>query len=66
METKLKAVRQALGLSLRQVAREAGVSHSLVSRVERFPDLLYPALRRKLSKALGVTEERLFNEQEKR
>jgi transcriptional regulator with XRE-family HTH domain len=64
--SQLKAVREALGLSLRQVAKETGVSHSLIARVEKHPDLLYPKLRQKLSAALGISEGKLFAEKEKK
>ena len=56
----VRAVRQALGISLREVARRAGISHPLLSRAERNPALFYPALRRRVAEALGISEDRLF------
>jgi transcriptional regulator with XRE-family HTH domain len=56
----VRAVRKALGLSLREVARRMDVSHPLLSRAERNPSLFYPRLRQRYSRVLGVREDMLF------
>jgi len=56
----LRAIRQSLGLTLTEFARRVGVSHPIVSRVERGELRPYPKFRRQAAKVLRVREEILF------
>jgi len=57
---RLRAVREALGVSQAELARRVGVDASLVSRAERGEIATWPRLRRASAEALGVAEELLF------
>jgi transcriptional regulator with XRE-family HTH domain len=57
---RLREVREAAGLSQRELARQAGLSHEAVSRLER-GDTVIPrwSTMRRLAGALGMAPERL-------
>ena len=57
---RVRAVREALGISLRELARQVGVGPPILSRAERGLAPFYPALRRRVSAALRIDETRLF------
>jgi transcriptional regulator with XRE-family HTH domain len=57
---RLREVREAAGLSQRQLARQAGLSHEAVSRLERGATTTPRwATMRRLAGALGMAPERL-------
>lgn len=60
MQNRVRRVREALGIGLRELAREVNVSAPLLSRAERGCGEFYPALRKRVAKALGVEEDLLF------
>ena len=51
---KLKELRQARALSLRELANEAGVGHNTIYRIEHGQGNVLPRTVRRLAKALGV------------
>ena len=51
---KLKELREARALSLRELANEAGVGHNTVYRIEHGQGNVLPRTVRRLAKALGV------------
>ena len=58
--TRLRAVREALGVSQAELSRRVGVNQSLVSRAERGEIKPWPRLRKAAADALGVAEDSLF------
>lgn len=53
--SRLKAAREAVGLSLGELSRRAGVSKTMIARVERAESSATAALLGKICAALGVT-----------
>lgn len=51
---RLKVARNGAGLSLRELAQEAGVSHTAISKYERDQDMPSSAVLLRLAQALGV------------
>jgi transcriptional regulator with XRE-family HTH domain len=51
---KLKELREAQALSLRELANEAGVGHNTIYRIEHGQGNVLPRTVRRLAKALGV------------
>ena len=60
MISRVRAVRLALGIPLRRLAAQVGVGAPTLSRAERGQQPFYPALRKRVSAALGIDESRLF------
>jgi transcriptional regulator with XRE-family HTH domain len=60
---RLRAVREAFGISQAELARRMRLDQSLVSRAERGLIATWPRFRRTASEALGVDETRLFGDQ---
>ncbi len=54
---RLRAFREAAGISLRELSRRVAVNAPLLSRVERGHVRSWPRLRRATSEALGIAEE---------
>jgi transcriptional regulator with XRE-family HTH domain len=52
----LRSVREAQGLSLREVAREAGIDPSQLSRIERGVDGLSISTLARLARVLGLRD----------
>ena len=52
----IRALREAQGLSLRELARRADVDHAQLGRIERGEAVGSIATLRKLAKALGMTD----------
>ncbi len=59
---KLKAARLARGLSQLDLTQKTGISPQTISQMENEKIYPYPGWRKKLSKALGVSEKELFPE----
>ena len=57
---KLRELRQAKGLTQTQLAHKIGMASSCVSAVEGGARQPWPNFRRKVAKALGVSEEEIF------
>ena len=57
---KLKELRQARALSLRELANEAGVGHDTIYRIEYGQGNVLPRTVRRLAKALGVEPRELM------
>ena len=60
--TRLRLIREALGLTQAEVARRTGIDQSLISRAERGLIETWPKFRRETSEALGIPESVLFGE----
>ena len=60
MTNRVRQVREALGIPLKELARKAKVGSPILSRAERGLSPFYPALRRRVSEALEIKEDRLF------
>jgi transcriptional regulator with XRE-family HTH domain len=58
--TRLRAMRSAMGLSVRELARRMNIDASLVSRAERGLIPTWPRFRRDAAIALGLPEPILF------
>ena len=58
---RLKAMREALGVSQVELARRMGLNQSLVSRAERGLIETWPRFRRASSEALGLPEAVLYD-----
>jgi transcriptional regulator with XRE-family HTH domain len=58
--TRLKAVRQAIGISQSELSRRTGIDQSLISRAERGRIDTWPRLRASVARALEVPEHILF------
>ena len=59
---KLKELREARALSLRELANEAGVGHNTIYRIEHGQGNALPRTVRRLAKALGVEPRQLTKE----
>ncbi len=59
-DTRLRAIRTAMGLSVRELARRMDLDPSLVSRAERGLIQTWPRFRRDAASALGLPEHVLF------
>ncbi|MDP2857255.1 MAG: helix-turn-helix transcriptional regulator [Bacillota bacterium] len=57
---RLRRIRDARGLSLAGLCQLTGISEATLSRIEREHIFVYPGWRRRISEALSVTEEELF------
>jgi transcriptional regulator with XRE-family HTH domain len=57
---KLKELREARALSLRELANEAGVGHNTIYRIEHGQENALPRTVRRLAKALGVQPRELM------
>ena len=57
---KLKELREARALSLRELANEAGVGHNTIFRIEHGQGNVLPRTVRRLAKALGVEPRELM------
>jgi transcriptional regulator with XRE-family HTH domain len=57
---KLKELREARALSLRELANEAGVGHNTIYRIEHGQGNVLPRTVRRLAKALGVEPRELM------
>jgi transcriptional regulator with XRE-family HTH domain len=57
---KLKELREARALSLRELANEAGVGHNTIYRIEHGQGNVLPRTVRRLAKALGVEPRELI------
>ncbi len=57
---KLKELREARALSLRELANEAGVGHNTIYRIEHGQENALPRTVRRLAKALGVEPRELM------
>jgi transcriptional regulator with XRE-family HTH domain len=57
---KLKMLREARALSLRELANEAGVGHNTIYRIEHGQGNVLPRTVRRLAKALGVEPRELM------
>ena len=57
---KLKELREARALSLRELATEAGVGHNTIYRIEHGQGNVLPRTVRRLAKALGVEPRELM------
>jgi transcriptional regulator with XRE-family HTH domain len=57
---KLKELREARALSLRELANEAGVGHNTIYRIEHGQRNVLPRTVRRLAKALGVEPRELM------
>ena len=57
---KLKELREARALSLRELANEAGVGHNTIYRIEHGQGNVFPRTVRRLAKALGVEPRELM------
>ena len=58
----LRIVREARGLTGRELARRCGVHPSLVSKIEHGAVRPWPAFRRRAAESLGVDEALLFGQ----
>jgi transcriptional regulator with XRE-family HTH domain len=58
---RLRAMREALGISQSELARRMGLDQSLVSRAERGLIATWPKFRRQAATALGLPEAALFD-----
>ena len=56
MNNRLKEVREAQGLSQRELSTESQYSQSLISDLERGQRVLWDAVRARLARVLGVSE----------
>jgi transcriptional regulator with XRE-family HTH domain len=59
---RLRAVREALGVSQAELSRRSGISQPILSRAERGEIRTWPKLRRDMAIALRVPEDLLFDE----
>ena len=57
---KLKELREARALSLRELADEAGVGHNTIYRIEHGQGNVLPRTVRRLAKSLGVEPRELM------
>jgi HTH-type transcriptional regulator, competence development regulator len=57
---KLKELREARALSLRELAQEAGVGHNTIYRIEHGQGNVLPRTLRRLARALGVEPSELL------
>jgi transcriptional regulator with XRE-family HTH domain len=57
---KLKELREARALSLRELANEAGVGHNTIYRIEHGQTNVLPRTVRRLAQALGVKPSELM------
>ena len=57
---RLKELREARALSLRELANEAGVGHNTIYRIEHGQANVLPRTVRRLAKALGVEPRELM------
>ena len=57
---KLKALRESRALSLRELAKEAGVGHNTIYRIEHGQENALPRTIRRLAKALDVEPRELM------
>ena len=57
---KLKELREAQALSLRELAKEAGVGHNTIYRIEHGQGNVLPRTVRRLAKALDVEPRELM------
>jgi transcriptional regulator with XRE-family HTH domain len=57
---KLKELREARALSLRELANEAGVGHNTIYRIEHWQGNVLPRTVRRLAKALGIEPRELM------
>ena len=57
---KLKELREAQALSLRELANEAGIGHNTIYRIEHGQGNVLPRTVRRLAKALGVEPRELM------
>ena len=57
---KLKELRQARALSLRELSNEADVGHNTIYRIEHGQENVLPRTVRRLAKALGVEPRELM------
>jgi transcriptional regulator with XRE-family HTH domain len=64
-ETRLRAVRKALGLSQAELSRRTGVDQAAVCRIELGDTRPWPKFRRDAAAALGVDEGLLFADLER-
>ncbi len=62
--TRLRQMREVLGISQAELARRMGLHRSLVSRAERGLIATWPRFRRDASAALGIDARLLFPEHE--
>lgn len=60
--TRLRAVREALGISQAELVRRMELDQSLVSRAERGLIATWPRFRRDAAVALGLPEDVLFGQ----
>jgi putative transcriptional regulator len=63
MNSKLREVRKAKGLSQLRLSLVTSISPWEISRIENGWIKPYPGWRKRLARALGVTEEELFPEE---
>ena len=63
--TRLRLMREALGVSQAELARRMRLDRSLVSRAERGRIATWPRFRRDAADALGIDEGLLFPEYER-
>lgn len=57
---KLKELREERALSQRELAKEAGITHNTIYRIENGQTHAWPRTIRKLAKALGVEPKELM------
>jgi transcriptional regulator with XRE-family HTH domain len=62
MKNRIKALREALGLSQQELADKSGLTAPTISRLERDTREMSRGTRRALAQALGVSEGGLFAE----
>jgi transcriptional regulator with XRE-family HTH domain len=60
--TRLRAIREALGISQADLSRRSGISQPLLSRAERGEIRTWPKFRRDTANALRVPEDLLFGD----
>ncbi len=60
--TRLRLIREAVGISQAELSRRMGLDPSLVSRAERGLVETWPRFRREAARALDVSEAVLFGE----
>ncbi|GGJ03034.1 hypothetical protein GCM10010885_10400 [Alicyclobacillus cellulosilyticus] len=60
--TRIELIRRMKGLTQTQVAKELGISPSIVSHVERRRRYPYPKIRQAMATIYGVPEAALFDQ----
>jgi transcriptional regulator with XRE-family HTH domain len=61
---RLRAVREALGVSQAELSRRSGISQPLLSRAERGEIRTWPKLRRDAAAALRLPEDLIFGDRD--